>query len=261
MDLTDIWQEHKKFILAIAAALLVWLIGKGTLNANYDVDSVAGRIRSIDSGLRRKENIKASTVSGVRTEVEGLRARLTELVQEMDFRPDEVFVLPPGEPNPTSHCWSTIRYVQKVLVDEAERLDIRVPEKLGLDNAAPTDREEIRRTLRALNIIHNVVLSCIQSGVRSVQRIRIEDEAKRRAGGTSFVSELRVEFEIHGSEKSLRSVIGSLVEDPKDGSSTFLEIATPTHITPSKDQPGLMRLQLSVAGLAISSDDLELEDA
>lgn len=261
MDLTDLWQEHKKFILAIVGALLLWLVGQGVISSRYDVDSVKSRVSSIHSGLRRKPNVKSGTVTELRTEVDELRGRLKRLVAEMDFRADDIFVLPPSEPNPTSHCWRTIRDVQKVLVDEAERLDIRVPEKLGLEDRAPNEPEEIRRTLRALNIIHNVVLACIQSGVRRVDRIRIEDEAKRRSSGTSFVTELRVEFEILGSERSIRSVIGSLVQDPKDGSATFLEITTPTTILPAKDQQGLMRLQLSVAGLTIDTEDLELEEA
>ena len=40
MDLTDLWQQHKKFILAIAAALLLLLIGRGVLQAEYPVDDV-----------------------------------------------------------------------------------------------------------------------------------------------------------------------------------------------------------------------------
>ena len=38
MDLTDIWQQHKKFIIAIAAALLLLLIGRGVLQGYFPVD-------------------------------------------------------------------------------------------------------------------------------------------------------------------------------------------------------------------------------
>jgi len=257
MDLTDLWQEHKKFILATVGATLLLLVGRGVISANYPVASVRASANRTNANLARAEEVKSGTVGDVRAEVDELRGRLTSLVQEMSFRPDELFVLPPGEPNPTAFCWRRIRDLQQVLVDEAERRDIRVPEKLGLEDAAPTDPEEIRRTLRALNVIQNVVLACIDADVRRIQRIRIEEEARRRASRSPFVQELRVEFEILGGERAVRTVLASLSEDASRLGTPYLSITGPTSLTPVTGNRDQVALRLTVAALTIAADDLE----
>ena len=257
MDLTDIWQEHKKFILAAVGTALVLLIGRGWVSAQYDWGAVQRKSSSTSRRLRSAEEVKSGQVATLRAEVEELRERLDTLAEELNFRPEELFVLADGHPNPTSHCWSTIRSLQDVLVDEAERLDINIPEKLGLEDAAPTDPEDIRRTLRALNVIKNVVLSCMDSRVRYIQRIRIEEESRSRSRSAVFVQELRVEFEIVGTERAVRSVLGSLVEGARSGEIPFLEVSDPTSIVPHKTERDMMLLRLSVAALDIANEERE----
>ena len=258
MDLTDIWQEHKKFILAVAGALVLLLVGQGIIKSTYPVAAVASESNRVSSRLRRDPEVTSSIVRSVQAEVDELRERLTSLVAEMNFRTEELFELPAGV-SPTSYCWETIREMQRILVDEAERQDIRVPEKLGLEDAAPTDPEEVRRTLRALNIIYNVVLTAIDSNVKRIQRIRIEEASRSRVRGASFVTGLSVEFEIVGTEVSVRTLIDTLVTDGRSGKSTFLELSTPTSIVPHKQERGMMVLRMTVTGLELAVEDLDLE--
>ena len=38
MDLTNIWQEHRTFILLVMAGLLVFFVGQGVISSVYGID-------------------------------------------------------------------------------------------------------------------------------------------------------------------------------------------------------------------------------
>ena len=156
MDLADIWQEHKKFILMVVGCLVVLLVGKGVIGAKHDYVTESRGCTSVAAKLRKADNVQDRQVRAVREEVEGLRTRMQTLVEQMSFKADDLFVLPRGEQNPTTYCWNRIREMQD-LGDLAERQDILVPPNLGLQDSAPADVEDVRRTLRALNIIQQIL--------------------------------------------------------------------------------------------------------
>jgi hypothetical protein len=259
MDLTDLWQQHKKFILAVAGALLILLIGRGVLQAFYPVAEVRRSAATLASEIKKADDVKAATVRDVESEVEALRARYRELTQSMRFKPNELFVLPANESNPRSFFFKTVLGLQRALVDAAEKQDIRVPEALGLKDTSPTEPEEIRRTLLALNVIHEVVYQAIANGVRRVERIHIEDEQRGRARGSSFVKGLQVDFDIVGNEASLRALLRSLVDGAARGEEPFLEVGT-TRLNGVKGEPGMLMLRVTFSALTIEpSEELEAQ--
>ena len=260
MDLTDIWQEHKHFILSVTGALILLLVGKGVLGSTYPVGAVARDSAKANSNLRKEREVKSRQVRDVRSEVESLRERLGGLMNEMQFKPAVEFVDAAAAPNPRTEYFRVVGLLQEVLVDMAERQGILIPEKLGLPDRAPTDPVEIRRSLRALNVIRNVVISCINAGIKRIVEIRIEDKP-RVTRGVTFVSDLKVEFEIQGSEASLRQVVDEVTSGSGD-ESTFLELTTPTSIEPVRGERDVLQLTLNVAALKIQPPEgVDLEDA
>lgn len=260
MDLAEIWQQHKVFLISILGALVLLFVGRGVIADQYPVTELERKSQNVIAQMQKGTDVPDSVLRDLRDQVSGMEDRLRKLLGDMQFESDPLFVLPRGEPNPTSFCWLRLRQAQEALVDEASRQNIFVTEQLGLQDAAPTDPEEIKRTLRALNVVNDVVLTCIEAGVRRIQRIQIDPPAKSRTRRSSFVEDLGIQFEIFGSERALQTVLARLVEGPKQGSLPYLALAAGTKLEPSPQEQGLLRLHLSLSALAIDATDLELEE-
>ncbi len=256
MDLADVWAQHKKFILAAAGALLLLLIGRGVLRGRYPYDDVQRDAEKMASQMSRSPEFPDAAVRELEADVVGLRARYAELAGAMRFKLEPEFALAAGERNPRGFFFKRLRETQGALVDAAERQDIRVPGALGLKEKAPTDPEEIRRTLVALDVIQQVIVEAIGAGVRRVDSIRIEDEQRGRGKSTGFLKELRVDFEIVGGERSLRSLLAGLVDGAAHGRSSFLAVDK-AHLKPVKGEDGMLLLRLTLVALEIEKSDAE----
>jgi hypothetical protein len=256
MDLADLWAQHKKFILAVAGALLLLLVGRGILRSQFPYDEVRRDAGRIADGLLRAEEVPDSAVRAIEEEVAALQERYAELVSAMRFRLDDEFALPPNEPNPRAYFFRRLRETQKALVDAAERQDIRVPDALGLKDMAPTDPEEIRRTLVAIDVIQHVLVESIGAGIRRIEAIRIEEAQRGRARSTSFLNELRVDFSIVGGERALRSLVAGLVDGAARGRSPWLAVDK-ARVKPVKGEEGMLGLELTLAALDIEKADGE----
>lgn len=256
MDLADLWAQHKRFILVVAGALLLLLIGRGVVQSQWDYESVVYSAARTAQGMGKSERVGDDLVREVQADVESLRTRFAELAKSMRHQPGAAFQVPPGEANPRSFFFKRHRDTSRALVEAAERQDIRVPEALGLKDMAPTEREEIRRQLVALDVVQQVVIESISAGVRRIGAIQIEDEARGRGKAASFLTELRVRFEVIGGERSIRALLAGLVDGAARGSGSFLAIDQ-ARMKPVKGELGMLQLDLSVTALQIEKSDSE----
>jgi hypothetical protein len=256
MDLTDLWQQHKKFIVAVAGALLLLLVGRGVLQNWFPVDEERRKAKSTAEAMRKKPEIADATVRELQGEVDDLKARHGELAGAMRFKPGDEFVLPAGEAEPRMFFFSKLRQLRVALVDAAAKQDIRVPDGLGLKELTPTDPEEIRRTLLALNVIQDVLVQAIGSGVRRVGTIHIEDSQRGRAKSSGHVKELRLDFDVVGGERAVRTMVAGLIDGAAAGSAPYVAIDK-AHLKPVKGEPSMLELALSISALEIDKVDGE----
>jgi len=250
MDLADVWAQHKKFILLVAGALLVLLVGRGVIHSKWDYESVVLASNKTAEAMRKSERVPDDVVRGLQDEVAQLRSRYGELAKTLRHQADESFQVPAGESNPRGYFFRRHRETQKALTEAAERQDIRVPEALGLKDMAPTEPDEIRRQLIALEMVQQVVVESIGAGVRRITTIQIEDDSKSRARAASFLSELRVRFEIVGGEKSIRTLLAGLVDGAARGEAPFLAIDA-ARVKAMKGELGMVQLDLIATALQI----------
>jgi len=256
MDLADLWAQHKRFILAVAGALLLLLVGNGVISSKFPYEEVQQEAGKVAGAMSRVEEVPDAAVRALEEEMSGLRARYAGLVAAMRFEADDEFVLLPGEPNPRAFFFNRLRKTQSALVDAAERQDIRVPDALGLKDMAPTDSEEIRRTLLALDVIYRVLVEAIGAGVRRVESIRIEDSQRGRAKASAFVNELRVDFGIVGGERSLRAMLAGLIDGAARGGTPFLAVDK-ARLRPVKGEEGMLGIEVTLVALQIEKGDGE----
>jgi hypothetical protein len=200
--------------------------------------------------MRKKPEITDAAVRDLQSEVDALKARHTELARAMRFKAGDDFVLPAGESDPRMFFFRKLRNLQNALVDAAAKQDIRVPDGLGLKELAPTDPEEIRRTLLALNVIQDVLVQAISSGVRRIETIHMEDAQRGRSKSAGPVKELRLDFDVVGGERSLRAMVAGLIDGAATGAAPFVAVDK-ARIKPVKGEPGMLELSLSLAALEI----------
>jgi hypothetical protein len=255
MDLADLWGQHKKFILAVGGALLLLLVGRGFLLSNYDYENAEDDAKKLAAAMASVPDVATDVVGRVDAEVAALRTRYAELAGTMRFKVADEFTLPPNEADPRAFFFLRHHKMQQALVDVAEKQDIRMPEALGLKNS-PTDPEEIRRTLVALDVIQEVLAQSIAAGVRRVESISIEDAQRGRARAASFVKDLHVDFDVVGGEKALRSLVAGVVDDAAHGKSPYLAVDK-ARLKPVKGEEGMLELTLSLAALTIDKSDAE----
>lgn len=252
MDLADVWQQHKKFILLVAGALLLLLVGRGVIHSQWDYEAKIASAAKTASGMQKQPKVPDDVVRALQQEVSELRGRFAELAKTMRHRPGDAFVVPPGEANPRSYFFKRHNETRRALTEAAERQDIRVPDALGLKDMAPTEPDEIRRQLVALDVVQQVVVEAISAGVRRITTIQIEDAAKARARSAGFLADLSVRFDVVGGEKALRALVSGLVDGAARGQASFLGIDS-ARIKPVKGEPGMLELDLTVSALAIDA--------
>lgn len=256
MDLTDVWQQHKKFILAVAGALLLLLVGRGVLQGYFPVDTTRASAARISDALRKAPEVPDAAVRDLQTEVDGLRSRYAALAASMRFKAPAEFELPANESNPRLYYFAKLRDLQKAGVDAAAKHDIRVPDGLGLKELTPTEPEEIRRTLVALGVIQDVLVQAITSSVRRIESIHVEESQRGRSRTTGFVKDLRLDFVVVGGERSLRAFLDGLIEGAARGTNPYVAIDK-ARIKPVKGENGMLELYLSVAALDIEKAEGE----
>lgn len=258
MDLNDVWQGNKRFILGVGAGFVVFLIGQATIGSLWSATASQQAVRSAGTKLNRLETPSRAQLSEVSGENERLSQRLDELVERMRFTLQEEYVLPAREPSPDL-LYNEIRSAARdALVDVAARSNIQVAESLGLPDFTPSGREAIQRYLAGLNVVEQVVEAAIVAGVRAVPEIEIADtRARKRKSDESFIDALRVRFRIEGSSASIAEVLKNVVRD----GDRFLCVEDARIEVDTKRQYGLTVLKLTVAALTIDPEVQVLRDA
>ncbi|MFH0947190.1 MAG: hypothetical protein V2A76_18535 [Planctomycetota bacterium] len=251
MDLNDIWQGNRRFILGICCAVVAVLIGEGIIGSMWNAGAQAQAVGRLQAKLRGLASPSQSDLSGLEGVNRGLAEQLEQLYGRLTYQVDERYLLPKNEPSPDLLYNSIRSQAQDELVGSAARRNIRVDETLGLPDFTPSGREAIQRALRGLNIVEQVVSAAIVAGVRSVPEIEIVGrKGSRRASNASFIDSLQVRFRIEGSTASVAELIQSLVR----GDGQFLCVEDAEFDVETKRDFGLTRLRLVVSGLTIDAE-------
>lgn len=251
MDLNDVWQGNKRFILGAGVGFVVFLIGQATISSLWSAAGVAQSVKTSDGKLRRLETPSRSQVTKLEGESGALEEQLEALVAHMQFGTQEDYLLPAREPSPDL-LYNEIRSrARDALVDGAARGNILVTETLGLPEFTPSGREAIQRCLSGLNVVEQVVEAAIVAGVRGVPEIEIvEQRGRKRKSSESFIDPLRVRFRIEGSTASIAEVIKNIVRNDQ----RYLAIEDAQIDVDTKRAFGLTVARLTVAALTIDPE-------
>lgn len=250
MDLNDIWQGHKKFILAVGGAAIAFLVAKAIIGSTWDVDSLSSNARSTSTQLKKLAAASPAELSAVQAQCSDLRERLAELQKRMEFTTAPEYLLPEGKN--ADLVFNEVRArAQEELIGKAARRNIRVDESLGMPQFTPSGREAIQRSLRALNVVEKVVEAAVAAEVRSVDGIEVtEARTRKRTKDDAFIDALPVRFNISGRATAL----AALLEQIGRAEAAFLAVEDVQMELDPKSPFGLATLKLTVAALAFEAE-------
>ena len=209
-DFTSLWQKDKPFWTFLGGGLALFLVGETAIGYLYrdDLEAARVQIRAERKELGKKRANRANLEA-----VEAVHRRLQEGIAAVEgkvqFQESPEFQLAEGAASPENQYFDIVTRIRERLVTRAHHNNIEVPDSLGLPAVSPTGKEEIRRTLRGLDLVQRAVGLAIDLEVDRVEEIRIEPEAraKRKEGeagkGGASIDTVRVRMRIAGSGHAL----------------------------------------------------------
>jgi len=201
MDLTTLWQEHKTFILSVMMGLLVFFVGQAAISSIYPVDDKKRDVRRLDSDLRKAKSPTSGELSDARSLNEELSQSYDNAITKIRFKPNPKYQLSNSAEKPDIQYDRLYTEARETLVEGAKSLNISVDASLGMPELSPTRVSEIQKSLTALDIVTRVVLTAIESQVRSVESISMT--AERRGQRKTILTEHSIRFKMRGSVNSI----------------------------------------------------------
>ncbi|MBK8978081.1 MAG: hypothetical protein IPM29_19425 [Planctomycetes bacterium] len=253
MDLQDIWQEHRRFILGVLAGVVVFFAARAIIGSVIGTEQALRApgltLRSIQSA----ELFTTATRDRARALNDELRTRAEELRHAVAFVPGDEFRLD-GKGDPDTYFPEVARRVRTSLLRASQEYGVELADR-DLQWQAPVGREEIADTLVALAAIEAAAQRLLEAGetvrardpealgVQSIEALKYDRRGgnaaaasrrfRRRSNeGSDLVEEHRIAFSFRADVMTLQLWLESL-----RGSAPPLALAPELKVTPG-DQVG-----------------------
>ncbi len=222
MDLHDLWQEHKRFLLGALAGFVAFWIGWIVIGSVYSPDTVLKKART-DAQAVSGELFDQQALVTLRDENARLLAAEESLRKALAWQPRDDFVLE-GKGPADLHFDTLNRRLRQRLRGLLEEQGVELPEKT-LEWTVPTEREEIQGLLYAFDLIDHTAQRLLAAhrrvretnpeaqGLAAIEKVRIERTkaaATYRGGGRAkvriedVVQEERIELQLRCDSHVLR---------------------------------------------------------
>ncbi len=222
MDLHEIWQENKRWILSCVAGLLVFWIANSIIGSIYDSTAVATSIRSAHSVIRA-EQYRLKQLRLANDNHRQIQATFDELRAAMHLPVPQGFQVPAGE----DHQLFWLRRKREVadhLLNLAAEANVDLGEG-AFRWPSPVERGDIEHALVGLCVLDQAVQRLIRAhhtvigahpdavGLRQIQRLQIE--ARKKTGpvqdakekdqkrAEDYVKEYAVAFQVYADYRTV----------------------------------------------------------
>ncbi len=222
MDVHDIWQENKRWILGVGLGYVVWFVADsviGSMFASGPARVAAGK--SADA-LRTNEYYGSPAFQAAQAEQETFQKEHDRLVSALVFEPPEEFRLE-GKGTPDVLFYEVGRSVKKRLLEAADNANVDWTER-GIAWPTPNETDEYRAALVGLALLDEAgkrLLEAHRSVVRArpealglvaVEFFRVEPSAAARPGRRGLeepVVEHRVAFKFTADSETTERFLES----------------------------------------------------
>ena len=217
MDFDGYWQENKRFLVATAAGVVLFLIGWMAIASFFgdELTSQRRRLKSVQADLKRPMYTSAD-LSSARAENEALERVFSELAERVEFEPRPEFALRPGDA-PSSRYFGVVSDVRDDLIVRCSRAGLEFPDELGLPKLAPTREQEIARYLEALDVIEATLQMGIEAGCERFDKLRIDLDPRLLSNRPiDDLEKTLIECRLTGSAQPMVTLIGLLQQERDD---------------------------------------------
>lgn len=204
MDLNDFWQENKRFVLSVLAALIVFFIALRVVDGKYHKKAAQSRaaIERMRADLAQPL-FKPSDLARAREQGRALDEVLAKLAPRLEFQPRQRFSPVAHEGSVSSLYFSVGSETREQLIQLAGRSSLRLPDSFGLP-ASVVDEDQITRYLECLDLVDRVVRLAIEAGVERIDEIRMRLDPRLLSGRQLDTFEQNsIEFEMSGASAPL----------------------------------------------------------
>jgi len=236
MDLNEIWQEHKRFILTVAAGFLTFFVANSVIEGMFSADiRSANRTVRGDRAVLASNLYKADDRETAELENESLRRGYEELVAAAAFRPRPDFDLSQATASPQNTYITNVERVEDRLVDLASQKRAFLPDGLGLETVQTLNGDVVERHLHALDLLERAVEMALEAGVRRVRRIDVNlDPAFKSSRGLGAVERTTVQIETDSTAEAVTEWL-ALAETPLAEGDTGLAASVRLQPLPFRD--------------------------
>jgi hypothetical protein len=244
MDTEALWQENKKWLMATAAGGLLLLIGVGVISSFYASDArrLEANARQITTRVSGKPAPENAAVAEARKEGDALAAAIQDLAARLRLRPVEPYQVSAGERAADLAYNRVLQETRDRLAETASVAGVRLPYSLGLPDRTPGSPQELLDSLRALQVVNQLVPALIESGVRNVEEMKVET-----GKGSGFCREVAVMFDLTAPLKNVQGFLRQCVAGDQEVALGEVRIL--------RDDKLPRAVRASVRALALSIDE------
>ena len=224
MNLSDYWQENKRFATTVIVGVLVFFIAFLMLDSSLGKQDKAIRKRISDAQRDlRDAHYRAQDRQDAEADFEALTLKMGELSSAVAFETRPEYSLENYAGSASNLYFQRVDEVRESLRRLGNRSRVRLPEGLDIEPLMTNDAETIARHLMALDLIDRTVRQAIHAGVTSIDRIRVQlDPSFQSKDGVGAIERTQVQFELVGSSKSVAALVVATQSD-EYGRATILD--------------------------------------
>lgn len=201
MDLSNYWQENKRFLVTVACGAIVFAIAWMLVDRYFGDDLRRQRwiVTTTTSKLAKDAMYAPADLAEAEKEHAALTAAVETLSKAAAFAPRAQFVLDARRGSASSQYFAAVAAVREDLLRQAGRANMRLPEDLGLPALSPTREPDIARYLEALDLVDRAVRSALATGCDRIDKIEIRlDPRLYSREGVGRIEKSRVAFTLSG---------------------------------------------------------------
>ncbi len=210
MDLNDYWQENKRFLVTVAAGVVVFGIGSMLVGKYFGNELRSRRLAAIATGnkLAHDAMYTPDQLRVAQEENDALQKAVETLAKACAFTPRAQFVLDPKRGSPSNQYFAVVSSVREDLLRQSGRANMRLPEDLGLPALSPTREPDIARYLEAFDMVDRVVRMALSTGADRIDKIEIRLDPKLYSReGVGRVELTRVTMSFSGKSAPLQQLL------------------------------------------------------
>jgi hypothetical protein len=230
----DLWQEHRRFIVSVAAGALIFLIASMIISSTFGGRITAFRRSIAESRNTMKNAPKGTELRALQADREAAEALRDTLVAELERKPAEGLRVGPDRSDPDGFYSRAIQNQHSLWTEHFASRNIDLDDTLGRPDSFPTLRYAQDWYLRGLDAVTQVLAIAsiaddrFPGSIVAVEKIDIAAAPKltgrsAHREGDPFLTRLPVTITILGHPKGVDEILRRLAVRRTDGRTLVLE--------------------------------------